>query len=269
MKFIYLLLVILLTGCSCIKETGYPSNIKMEDEIANLVESITHAKTYSPGMGSGDNFIYLVPLGIPLSITDIITLQKPGDQLFSSLEALDKLYLFSQLIDKLFVCDSIAHVSTKRLEDFNFEDKDLFKLTSPTYNGSFLQSATYPIIPDTFVVWSSFKQQLEHTDTLKIRGEKNYISIPHIKSTGDFTIIYIFRPWFQSNIVTTSLNSRFQKTAIIEGIILAKDFNIELMNKVSKVKVYKYRKKYRIIENPTSTTILFPNVIIGFYCRIL
>lgn len=235
-------------------------------DISGLIENVSHVRKYSPDMGPGDSFIYFMPQGIPFSIQDIICMQKEGESLFSDLYAIDRLYLASQLIDLIFVCDSTVHLSVKKLSDMDVEYKDLYKLTSPTYNGTFLYSAIHPLIADSTIIWSSFDCQSFQETTIEKKGNYIQIQVPHVRATGKLATLMICRPWLQGIDIITHFPQK--KIAIVDGIILSENFNIKGMHEKCRVKIYK-KDKYKIIDNPISTHIRYSNSIIGYYCRIL
>lgn len=268
MRILYLSLFMLFYGCSCVKEIIHIENIKMKNEYSELIENIIHVGRYSPDMETGENFIYLLPQGIPFNIQDIMQLQQSGDAVLSDLQAIDKLYIASQFTDQIFICDSTLHLSNQKMSSLNFEEKDLYKLTSPTFNGSFLYSTVYPLLSDSCIIWSSFNHQSHRVATIENKRQTIQVPIPLIKATGEVSILLICRPWAHLNDISKLFSNK--KIAIIEGIILSRNFKIEAMHKCCKIRIYRNKeKKHKIINSPISTHINYSNCIIGYYCRIL
>ena len=268
MKPFYLSLLILLCGCSSVREVIHPGSMRITDEVSGLIENIIHVGQYTPGMNSGETFVYLLPQGIPFSIQDIIPLQQSGGAVFGDLHTIDKLYIASQITDRIFICDSIVHLSDRKLADMDIEEKDLYKLMSPTFNESFLYSTIYPLISDSNLVWSSFNHQSYQEVIIKRRKHSIHIALPHIRATGEFATLLVCRPWLHATNITEYFPDK--KVAIIEGVILSKNFNIKVMHGKCSIKIYRHReKKYKITNNPVSIDINYPNCIIGYYCRIL
>lgn len=259
-------LLILLCSCSCIREIPHPSRMEIATDISGLIEKVSHVRKYSPDMGSGESFLYLLPQGIPFSIQDVICMQKGSESSLSDRDAIDRLYLASQLIDLIFVCDSTVHLSAKKMIDMDIEDKDLYKLTSPTYNGTFLYSAIHPLIADSSIIWSSFDCQSFQETTIEKKGNHIHIQVPYVRATGKVATLMICRPWLQGIDIVTHFPTK--KIAIVDGIILSESFSINVMNEECRVKIYK-KNRYKIIQNPISTHIRYSNTIIGYYCRVL
>lgn len=266
MRFICLSLLILFSGCSSIKEVIHPNNMEITNGISNLIKNIIHVGSYTPGMDSGETFVYLLPFGVPFSINDIAPLQQNGNAILENLKAIDKLYIASQLTDQIFFCDSTVHLSTQKLANIEITDKELYKLSSPTFNGSFLCSTIYPLISDSTFIWNSFNHQAYKDVTIQKGKNILRIPVPHLKANGEFMTLFISRPWlYPANITQYYPN---KKIAIIEGLILINNFQITVMHEKCKIRIYK-KKKYKIISNPISSHINYPNSIIGYYCRIL
>lgn len=242
-------------------------NVEISNEISKIIETVTHVGTYKPGMCSDDSFIYFLPQGIPFAYADITALQQSGEQLITDLRTLDKLYLFTQLTNHIFICDSTVSPSTQKIENIYIGDKELHELTSPTYNNRFLLSIPYPTAADTLIGWSHFSHQSYSHHKIKVAKKTVSISIPYFKATGKFRFLYICRPWLQPYDLVTAEDPLSEKKAIIEGIILVQDLTIQVMNTTSKVKIFK-KKQYQIIDNPISMKVTYPDAIIGYYCRI-
>ncbi|MBM6866516.1 hypothetical protein H6A66_15300 [Bacteroides caecigallinarum] len=268
MRIICFILSILLCGCSSIVEITCSDDVVIKDEITQIVQNIVHAGEYHPGMDSGDRFIFLLPLGIPFDLKDASTFRYVEDVIQGDLLAIDRMYVFSKLTDMVLICDSVLHSSPMRLSNMDFEDKDLHRFTSPTYNDSFLFSTVYPLVTDSSAVWTSFEHTL-YTHTLAVARKKpRFISVPQLKANGKISIMPICRPWFDEVVVKANIPQG--KPAIVEGIIFSQDLNIMKMNKILKVKVYNNQcRKIKIFDNQISASITYPDCIIGYYCRIL
>lgn len=259
----------LLCGCASIVEVSSIGSMDIEDGVSKIVRDIVHVGKYEPDMDSGDRFIYMLPLGIPFDTENTFaTIKYVENVINGDLEAIDKMYVFSKLTDVILACDSVLHVTNMRLSDVYFVDKDLHKLTSPTYNDDFLFSTVYPLVTDSSVVWTSFNHVIDHDAITVARGKQCKISVPLLKAMGNISVMPICRPWLEENDIKKNIH--IDKLAIVEGIILSKKLNISFMKKTLKAKIYKSRqKRIRIIGNPVSTSVTYPECIIGYYCRIL
>lgn len=208
------------------------SKVTVNSILKENIISIVSLPTYNAELQSGDEFVYILPLGLALDIKALTFNNLSFNELSADRTALDNGYLFARMVNDILVFKGNSYGRGKALE--NFGDKSKL-LTSPTYANSFGITGIVP--SPKHISWEKFNKVQ--------RGEVQYLL------NFDLGRLNLERGWLDmASLRNEDLPSG---SSIIIGLILTKDIRLDL-----------YREKF-LSDRLKSDDV----TIVGFICIVV
>ncbi len=277
---------------SCASKTIRVVQVNAEQKsIPNIIEeticSLTTLPSYSSEMKSGDEFVLIIFPGFTFSALDNLSfVNSSGNDLIGNLKATDNAYRFAKFVNKIIIPSHLYHESGMLLGDYfsrviqepsennltlyDVEDMNSFKLTSPTYNDDFYFTTVNSFSNNLDDSWTKFNKSVNQIDSIQSAKKKHEILFPVYNFSGSFVRLNIERPWFRPSVRQGIDDTGANDLAMIKGLILAKDLNIDEYSASNKMVRFSKNGKIEIKKTtPTSSMRTNSTLIIGFICRLL
>lgn len=222
--------------CFCILQIqtvfAQENNITVNSIIKENIISIISLPTYNSELQSGDEFLYILPLGFALDIQSLAFNEMSYEKLVTDRNALDNGYLFARMVNDILIFKGDFYGRGKVLESFGDQSK---LLTSPTYANSFGITGMLP--SPKHISWEKFSKVK--------KGETQYLL------NFDLGRLNLERGWLD----ITSLRYKGLPTgsSIVIGLVLTQNLHLDL-----------YRDKFLSdrLKNDSVT-------IVGFICAVI